>query len=162
MSASDVLGTGAPVSGLGGALGYGEIALPHDDDGSHQVDLSAVFENGIVIDGVTYAADEVFINTNGSISFSAGIGALPSDPSALGIPFLAVFMADVDTRLDGEGPESGTIYVDVDPVNDVVTITWVSVGFYRRNASLTNTFQVQLLDRGDGTFDVVYRYGDIN
>lgn len=162
MPGSGVIGNGEPVSGLGGPLGYGEITLGRDDDGSHQIDLSAVFENGIVIDGVTYDARDVFVNTNGSISFGEGIGELPTDLSALLMPYLAVFMADVDTRIDGEGPESGQIYVDVDPVSDVVTITWVSVGFYRRDASLTNTFQVQLMDRGDGTFDLVYRYGDIN
>jgi hypothetical protein len=43
-------------------------------------------------------------------------------------------MADIDTRLDGEGTESGPIWVDIDPISDVVTITWQNVGFYRRNA----------------------------
>jgi hypothetical protein len=39
-----VTGSGTMVSGLGGPTGYGETALPRNDDGSTSVDISAVFE----------------------------------------------------------------------------------------------------------------------
>ena len=68
----------------------------------------------------------------------------------------------MDTRLDGEGPESGAIWVDIDAASDVFSITWADVGFYRRNASLTNTIQLQLFDRGHGNFDVVLRYQTVH
>ena len=162
MPGSGVSGNGTPVTGLGGVSGYGEITLARDDDGTHQVDVSAVFESGFVLGGVTYAATDLFVNTNGSVSFGAGIADVMLSLSDISAPFIAPFMADVDTRLDGEGPESGPIHVDVDSVADVVTITWDRVGFYRRDASLTNTFQLQLMDRGNGTFDIAIRYGDIS
>ena len=150
------------MTGLGGADGYGETALPRGDDTYAQVDVSAVFETGFTLDGVHYDADAFFISTDGFVTFGTGVSAAPATPSSLTTPFLAIFMADVDTRTDGEAPESGQIWVDVDPVADCVTITWEDVGFYRRDASETNTFQMQLYDRGGGSMDVVYRYENID
>ncbi len=157
----DITGDGSAVSGLGGPKGYGETALPRGDEGFAQVDVSAVFEDGFVIDGVSYAGDDLYISTDGFVTFGSGAAALPSDPADLTMPFLAPFMADIDTRLDGEGTESGQIWMDVDTAADCVTITWDDVGFYRRNASLTNTFQLQLFDRGNGAMDVVFRYDSV-
>lgn len=157
-----VTGNGTAVAGLGGALGYGETALIRADDAVQTVDVSAVFENGFLIGGVHYAANALAISTDGLVSFGTlGAGVL-SDLGALAAPFIAIFHADVDTRLDGEGPESGAVWLDVDTVQDVVTITWADVGFYRRNASLTNTFQLQLFDRGGGSVEVVLRYQTVN
>lgn len=157
----DITGDGTAVSGLGGPEGYGEVALPRGDTGFAQVDVSAVFEDGFIIDGVAYDGDELFISTDGFVTFGTGVDALPGNPASLTMPVIAPFMADIDTRLDGEGAESGQIWLDVDTVNDCVTITWDDVGFYRRNATFTNTFQVQLYDLGDGTMDVVFRYDSI-
>lgn len=157
----DITGDGSAVSGLGGPKGYGETALARGDEGYAQVDVSAVFEDGFVIDGVTYDGDALFISTDGFVTFGSGVASLPSNPANLNVPFIAPFMADIDTRLDGEGSESGQVWMDVDTANDCVTITWDDVGFYRRNASLTNTFQLQLFDRGDGAMDVVFRYDSI-
>lgn len=157
-----VTGTGRPVSGLGGAAGYGETQLLRSDDGSQRVDVSAVFETGFDIGGRRYAADMLFVSTDGLLSFGAAAGGVRTNLAALAMPFLAAFHADVDTRLDGEGAESGPIWLDVDPVKDVVTITWSDVGFYRRNASLSNSFQIQLFDRGADGFTMALRYGDID
>ena len=153
-----ITGNGMAVTGLGGAAGFGETALARGDDLVTKVDVSAVFGAGFVLGGVQYGGDQLYISTDGLVSFGAGqAGILP--PAA---PFLAIFNADVDTRLDGEGAESGAVWLDVDTARDCVTITWDHVGFYRRNASLTDTFQMQLFDRGNGRFDVVYRYQDIS
>ena len=157
-----ISGTGVPIAGLGGIAGYGELALARADAGSFAIDTSAVFQSGFTLGGTAYSATNLFIGVDGILSFGAPILGLPSTPSGLSTPFIAPFLADVDTRLDGEGPESGPIWVDVDAVSDVVTITWQDVGFYRRNASLTNIFQVQLYDQGNGSLDVVLRYGAIN
>ena len=157
----EISGDGTAVQGLGGASGYGETALPRGDEGFVQVDISAVFEDGIVIDGVTYGGQDLFISTDGFVTFGSGVASLPDDPASLTMPFIAPFMADIDTRLDGEGTESGQIWLDVDTGQDCVTITWEDVGFYRRNATYTNTFQLQLFDRGNGSMDVVFRYDSI-
>ncbi len=157
----EITGDGTAVTGLGGPMGYGETALPRGDDGFVQVDVSAVFEQGFVIDDVTYGGDDLYISTDGFVTFGTGVSAMPTDPSSLTMPFIAPFMADIDTRLDAEGAESGQIWLDVDTVQDCVTITWDDVGFYRRDAATTNTFQLQLFDRGQGAMDVVFRYDSI-
>lgn len=152
-----ITGNGTAIKGLGGAAGYGETALARGDDIVARVDVSAVFGAGFTLGGVNYSGNQLYISTDGLVSFGAGQAGIAA-PAA---PYLAIFNADVDTRLDGEGAESGGVWLDVDTVQDCVTITWDQVGFYRRNASLTNTFQMQLFDRSDGNFDVVYRYQNI-
>lgn len=151
-------GSGAAVTGLGGRAGYGEIMLSRADDASLQINVAAVFENGFQFGAARYAADSLFVSTNGLVSFGAAVNGVQSTLGAIARPFIAAFHADVDTRADGEGPDSGPVWVDVDPVRDVVTITWAGVGFYRRDASRTNTFQLQLYDRGEEGIDIVLRY----
>ena len=157
-----ITGNGTAQTGLGGAAGYGETALPRNDDGTSQADVSAVFEDGFLLNGVTCDASELFISTDGFVTFNTPAAEITDNPAAMPMPFIAIFGADVDTRLDGEGEESGQIWLDVDIVQDCVTITWDDVGFYRRNATETNTFQLQLFDRGGGSMDVVFRYEDID
>ncbi|WP_456389587.1 nidogen-like domain-containing protein [Profundibacter sp.] len=158
-----VAGNGTAQSGLGGAQGYGEIEVPRGDDTSMQLDLSAVFENGLNYYGTTHTAADVFVNTNGTLSFGTAFSAYVIDQNTPPThDLIAPFWGDVDTRLDGEGAESGGIWVDIDPVADVVSITWNEVGVYRRNGVDVNTFQLQLYDRGNGDFDIVFRYSEIN
>ncbi|MCB9992441.1 MAG: M10 family metallopeptidase C-terminal domain-containing protein [Hyphomicrobiaceae bacterium] len=169
-TATDNTGHGAPitgdgdlVSGLGGVAGYGEIVVPVNDDGYAAYDFSSVFEQGIKVNGVVIDMSSVYVNTNGSVSFNSGISTYtPNSITAGSTTMIAPFWADVDTRPDGENPESNPIYVDVDAVNDVVTITWEGVGYYNKHADKTNSFQLQLFDRGSGDFDIVFRYDDIN
>lgn len=157
----EITGDGTAVDTLGGPSGYGETALPRGDEGFVAIDVTAVFEDGIVIGDQVYGADEVFVSTDGLITFGTGVAVLPDDLAALTMPFIAPFLADVDTRIDGEGAESGQIWLDIDTAADCITITWEDVGFYRRNATATNTFQVQLFDAGNGAMDVVIRYESI-
>ena len=158
----EITGNGQAVTGLGGARGYGETELPRADEAAVAVDVSAVFQDGFSLGGVHYAADALYVSTDGLISFGAGVAGVAESLASIAAPFFAIFHADVDTRLDGEGAESGGVWLDVDAVADCVTITWDHVGFYRRNATLTNTFQIQLFDRGNGGFDLVFRYQDIS
>lgn len=157
----EITGDGTAVDTLGGPSGYGETALPRGDEGYVAIDVTAVFEDGIVIGEEVYLDGEVFVSTDGFITFGTGVAVLPDDPASLTVPFIAPFMADVDTRIDGEGAESGQIWLDIDTAADCITITWEDVGFYRRNATYTNTFQLQLYDVGNGAMDVVFRYESI-
>ena len=150
-------GTGDQVTGDGTLVNAGGAALPVNDDGSSLVDMSAVFEDGLNFFGAEYDASEIYVNTNGNITFGTGLSQYtPSGISAGSTPLIAAFWADVDTRA-GE-----PIYVDVDTEADVVTITWDNVGFYSHHAEPSNSFQMQLFDRGGGDFDIVFRYEDIN
>ena len=156
------------VSGLGGPTGYGEIEAPRNDDGFMLLDstqVSAVFEAGLNFFGTTY--DSFYVNTNGSISFGSGISTYtPSTITSGGTPAILPFWADVDTRPYSDGSEPPAIYVDVDPQADVITVTWPGVDYYSTTGSnhvpKANWFQLQLYDRGNGDFDIVYRYQDIN
>ncbi len=157
-----VTGNGTAQTGLGGEEGYGEIMVPRSDDDFLQLDLSAVFQDGLNYFGVLYDATEVFVNTNGTLSFLSGVAAYPTSANNNpGRDLIAPFWGDADTRLDGEGTESGAIWVDISPETDTVTITWSDVGVYRRNADVSNTFQLHLIDRGGGDFDIVFRYEHI-
>ena len=126
----DITGNGTAVTGLGGVAGYGEVSVPRGDDTVAQVNVSAVFDSGFSVGGARYGADQLFISTDGLISFGTGFSGVAAAASAIAAPFFAIFNADVDTRLDGEGAESGGIWLDVDTVQDCVTITWDHVGFY--------------------------------
>lgn len=158
---TEITGTGRAVSGLGGAAGFGEIMLSRADDASLRVDVGAVFEDGFQFGASHFDADKLFVSTDGLVSFGAATQGVQGTLADLATPFIAAFHADVDTRLDGEGAESGPVWVDIDPVGDVVTITWQEVGFYRRNASQTNTFQLQLYDQGADGMDIVLRYDTV-
>lgn len=160
-----VTGDGLMVAGLGGTGSYGERQLPRSDDGSASYDFSAVFENGFNFFGTQLAANAVYVNNNGSISFNQAISSFsPETISSGSTPLIAAFWADVDTRIDEDPatPNSGRVHIDVDASQDVVSITWDRVGYYNTQADRTNSFQIQLYDRGAGDFDIVYRYQNIN
>jgi hypothetical protein len=76
------------------------------------------------------------------------------------IAMIAPFWGDVDTSCD----ECGNVFIG-SPNAETLVITWDSVGFFSSDSSLTNTFQLVLIDRDDtgaGNFDVEFRYEDIN
>ena len=157
-----VSGDGTARTGLGGAAGYGEIMVPRSDDGSLRLDLSGIFQDGLNYFGVAYDAASVFVNTNGTLSFLSAFADYPTaDNAVVSRDLIAPFWGDADTRLDGEGAESGAIWVDLDAATDTVTVTWDHVGVYRRDATRSNTVQLQLIDRGGGDFDIVFRYDHI-
>ena len=152
---------GSVIRGLGGALGFGETDLPRSDDGAFQIDARTVFAGGLNMFGQVYQGDEIWIATNGLISFGDGFGEVPSveglDPRR---DVIAPFWGDVDTRLVGEGPESGLVWVDM--AGSVLTVTWQDVGRFRRDNDVTNLFQLQLTDRGGGDFDIAFAYERID
>ncbi|MEQ9692874.1 nidogen-like domain-containing protein [Shimia sp. SDUM112013] len=158
-----VEGSGMIIDSLGGSHGFGEVQVPRGDDTSFRIDLTSIFENGINWFGHRLAANAVFINQNGTLTFGAAFLDFPTLENAdAARNMIAPFWGDVDTRLDGEAPESGAIHVDLDLTSDVATVTWFQVGVYRRNATDLNTFQLQLYDRGQGDIDIVFRYQRID
>lgn len=158
-----VTGTGSLQRGLGGTTGLGETAIARSDDSSVQIDASAIFGSGITWFGNSYGGDDIYINTNGSVSFGTPIEGLPGfDPLPPVYDMIGAYWGDVDTRLNGEGVESGQIWVDMDTSTNTLSITWEDVGVYRRDANLTNSFQIQIRDQGSGNVDVTLRYDTID
>ncbi len=159
----------ALVTGLGGPAGFGEGQLLRNDDSFQAVSLTSVFPSGIRFFGTTYT--DVFVNNNGNLTFGAGSGSFVPDAidGATSLPIIAAFYADVDTRAGGNGPpfiqtpggtSMGTnlVYYDFDAANRVITFTWDDVGYYSMHDDLQDAFQIRLLDRGNGDFDIEFRY----
>src|ERR1039458_8330391 len=157
------------INGLGGPAGFGENVLPANDDGSTgAISLVSVFgPAGIDFFGHNYTS--LYINNNGNLTFSAPLGSYtPSSITAgIGGPIIAPFWADVWTL----GPNAGTspggnstgsdlVWWNLDSANGVMTITWDDVAYYY-NGNFPNAFQVQLINEGNGNFDIVYRYESI-
>ena len=157
------------VTGLGGERGFGEQLFARNDDSSlGPIDITSVFgAAGLDFFGTTYSS--LFLNNNGNITFNSAFGGYtPSSISAgIGNPLIAAFWTDIDTRnAAGQTSPGGTsqgtnqVYYDLDAVNGVLTFTWDDVGQYS-NGTAPNAFQIQLISRGNGDFDIIYRYEDI-
>jgi Ca2+-binding RTX toxin-like protein len=160
----------ALVNNLGGAAGFGENVLPVNDDGSTlAIDITSVFgPDGLDFFGIDRTF--LYINNNGNITFASSLSSYtPSFITGSGNPIIAAFWADVDTRGQGALPTPGgnsmgtnRVYYDLDAENQVFTVTWDDVGYYSSATNLLNAFQLQLVDRGGGNFDIVLRYESIN
>ena len=138
---------------------FGTVALaPNDDESSGPINFVSVFgPDGLNFFGANYQS--LFINNNGNVTFGHRTGEFtPSHINAgAGIPIIAPFWADVDTR----GPGGGTVYYDLDPIQGVMTITWDHVGYFPSATNRLNSFQLVLINEGNGNFDIDYRYADI-
>ena len=81
-------------------------------------------------------------------------------------PVIAPFWADVNTvgalTPSGVGTSTGSnhVYWDLDAANHTLTVTWDDVGGFGSEGT-PNAFQLQLVDEGNGDFDIVFRYEDI-
>ncbi len=145
---------------------FGENVLaPSDDGSSPAVDISSVFANGINFFGTTYTS--LYVNTNGSISFGQAASTYLPDQFHTGTTaIIAPFMADVDTRggaiavptLGGNSTGSNLVYYDIDPTNGVITITWDDVSYNSYGYDKGNAFQLQLINSGNGDYNIVMRY----
>lgn len=112
--------------------------------------------------GTTY--NQLYVSNNGYFTFGAGQGEFT--PSGLGntyagLPIIAAYFADVDTRAGG-----GTVTYGTGTYNGRTAFgaTWNAVGVYNQQTNLRNTFQILLTDRSDltaGDFDIYFNYDQI-
>jgi len=63
---------------------------------------------------------------------------------------------------NGTSTGSNLVWYDLAPESGIITITWDDVGYYDTHTDKTNAFQLQLINTGDGNFDMIFRYEDIN
>ena len=158
-------------NGLGGAQGFGEQNVAVGDDNSTgAINIQSVFGNaGVNFFGANYTS--LYINNNGNITFGSPSGQFTPNAINAGAnnPIIAPFWGDVDTRGGAAGVTAGgtstgsnLVHYDLDAVNKVVTITWNDVGYYAAATNALNAFQVQLIGTGNGNFDIVFRYENIN
>lgn len=171
--------------GLGGTIGFGEHYVSRNDDGYvNGVSLNSVFGSaGLNFFGKNY--DYIAINNNGNVTFSNNSysGLSTYTPFGLengGYAIIAPFFADVDTRLTngsvgpnqvtptpgGNSRGSDLVWYDLNPSgangNGILTVTWDDVGYYSYHTDKLNAFQLQIIGKGGGNFDMVFRYEAIN
>jgi hypothetical protein len=111
--------------------------------------------------------DQLFVNNNGNVTFGHGRSTYtPTDlTGATGIPIIAAYFADVDTR----GAGSSLMYYGNGTIDghQAFGVNWFDlvagngVGYYGSHADKLNIFQMALIDRSDvaaGDFDIEFNF----
>ena len=151
---------------------FGNILIPIGDDGFTPINVSDVFPDGFNFCGKTYTGGQFYVGWNGYVTFGQGMNSYtPSGISQSTVPIIAPMFLDFDTRGGkstsnwgadgGNSTGSNRIYVSKDPVNKVVTITFDDVGEYNSKTNVANAFQIRLWDKGNGDFDIEFRYEQV-
>ena len=134
-----------------------ENALNRNDD-SYTSSVPMPFEVNFF--GRKYSS--LWVNNNGNVTFDAPLSTYtPFGLQAASRAIIAPFFADVDTR--GSGSDivrygwGETTYFG----RRALCVNWVNVGYYNARYDKRNSFQLLLVDRGAGDFDIVFNYGSI-
>ena len=137
--------------------------VPANDDGSSPFfNISSVFTQGLLFHGVRYSG--LYINNNGNVTFGAGLSEFTPTQigGTSGLPIIAPFWADVDTR----GTSSHLVSYGLDAVHGSFVATWSNVDYFNTittgHVPKFDSFQLELVNKGSGNFEIVFRYGPIN
>lgn len=132
---------------------------PQDDSPSPAANL------GFNINFFGVQTNTVFVNNNGNITIGQPFSQFT--PTALntangGIPIIAAFFADVDTR----GPGSGITTFGTDNLCGFPAfgVDYINVGYFDSHVDKLNSFQLILVSRPDtgaGNFDIEFNYDQI-
>jgi hypothetical protein len=151
------------------AMVEGGVLIPsgHNDDGSSPT----AFNVGFTMNFFGTVSNSVFINNNGNVTFNEPLAtaspfSLASDTN--GIPIIAPFFADVDTRVLSQSVATwGLDTITCSPTLSfpVFGVDWFNVNYFDATAAghvdKFNTFQLILVDRSDtgpGNFDIEFNY----
>jgi Nidogen-like len=161
-------GTGAVVYSSGC---FDNTLAANDDDSSDQLSLPFT----INFFGTSYS--NVWVNNNGNVTFNGPLGTYtPFDLYTNGVPIIAPYFADVDTRgTDGQGAGSGLAHWGQITFqgHTAFCAIWgnsdgTGVGYYAQKVDKLNVFQVLLVQRSDldspgdtGHFDIVFNYDQV-
>src|SRR5579859_6617642 len=136
----------------------GGIPTGRNDDFSsneEQIGFTISFE------GAEYKT--LFVNNNGNVSFGQSLSQFtPQAIGSLGVPIIAPFWADVDTRNESSAVTTWgqTEYQG----HKAFCVLWDGVGYFAEHADKLNKFQLLLVERpdlGTGAFDIIFKYGQI-
>ncbi|MFQ5494973.1 MAG: nidogen-like domain-containing protein, partial [Phycisphaerae bacterium] len=149
-------GTGVLMSGFDSDFVFKTNVGPNDD-------LSAgPFPLGFTFEFYGQAYDQFYINNNGNVTFGLPSQSFPQTAGLpLGVPMIAPFWSDVDTRNSG-----GSVHLasGISPRgNPFVQVDWASVGYHDRtnvvNTNARNSFALYLEDDPGGDI-VAFHYYD--
>lgn len=163
----------------------GDVALPRSDDGFQLDSLVGKGPGGssLVLPFYSTSYDSLYVNNNGAISFGAGVSAFTPQafPTSVGVPMLAPFWADVDTRPADGGYVWYRTEQDAATLADISAtirssflgtidfnatyaeiVTWDRVGSYSMHTDFVNTFQAVVASDGVQTYTMfLYPYQSI-
>jgi len=152
-----------PASAYAGAVlpnaGFTANTLAPNDDGS-----TGLVSVGFMLNFFGLVQNNVYVNNNGNITFAGPLGDYTPFPIVSnGIPMIAPFFGDVDTRSAGLPTQYGTDTVNGRPAFGV---NWVNVDYFNatapaQNHTNRNSFQLVLIDRSDiapNDFDFWFNY----
>ncbi len=180
--------TNSLVNNLGGELGFGEQSLSYKNEvwNYEHVDLTPAFVNGISLFDSVYT--HAYVDGNGNISFQAADwggytsrgGFYDREPDVTAIvPFANSASREEGTGVVSEGGTSrgsNKVWYDWDSGSKTFTVTADDLTYrvygyvdeegegqlYGDNGLLmSNAYQVQLQDLGNGQTRVIYRYESI-
>ncbi len=130
--------------------------LPANDDG-----FTDAVPLPFTLDFYGNEYSSLFVNNNGNVTFDEPLSEFtPFDFTISGVPMIAPFLADVDTRGVGSGLVT---YGDVTVGGEsAFCVNWVDVGYYSAQVDKKNSFQLLLIQRGTtGDFDIVFNYDKV-
>lgn len=131
-------------------VAFGDAMIPRGDDNvSVELFFGEIFEDGFSFGGETF--NSLWISTNGYVNFVA--------PYYSGSHHIAPFDADLDSR--NPPTEATGVFMDLNTERDSVVVTWSEIGRYNQNYTNPYTFQMELLDLGDGDAEIIFRYADM-
>ncbi|GFO27398.1 nidogen-1, partial [Plakobranchus ocellatus] len=148
------------------------ILNPGDDTSSDRIDLAVP----IIFYNKSYSS--LYVNMNGQVSFGARFPDYRPDfkiPVGQAFPFIAIFLADVDTSRSGrvyyrytnEYEIRGRAAVDVKAYfsrfgdympTGLFIVTWDRVGYFSAQVDKLNTFQLVLMTDGVNSFALFHYY----
>jgi hypothetical protein len=151
-------GLSAATGAVADGSGCEANVLPANDDGSTgEVGLPFTLD----FFGAKYS--DLWVNNNGNVTFGGPLSTYtPFEIGATTPPIIAPFLADVDTR--GFGSGLVTYGTTTFQGHAAFCVDWPSVGYYEEATDRLNDFQLLLVNRadaGEGDFDIVFNYGQI-
>uniref|UniRef100_A0A0B7B8A8 Nidogen n=1 Tax=Arion vulgaris TaxID=1028688 RepID=A0A0B7B8A8_9EUPU len=143
----------------------GDLTLgPGDDSSSNEI----ILQETVAFYSASYRA--IYVNINGHVSFDSELPDYRANMAIpFGLPFVAVFLADIDTRSTGRVYYRSTSEADLieraardiranftafqnySPTS-LFIVTWDRVGYFREQGDKHNTFQLVLASNGRDSF----------
>jgi hypothetical protein len=150
----------ASTPGLAGQVvaGFNSNTLARNDDGS-----TGLVGFGLTLNffGTNYSSG--YVNNNGNVTFTGPLATFTPFPIVSnGLPMLAPFFADVDTR--NTGSQEVTYGTGTFGGRATFGVNWVNVGYFPSAADKLNSFQLLIVDRSDisaGDADIYFNYDKI-
>lgn len=129
----------------------GGVSLPNQNYvNSGLQSLTNIFENGLRFGALTYTGFNV--NMDGTIQFATDSGFQQAYLRPVQNTYNSTYRA---SGVDGYG-----VYIDENTTRDSIVITWYGVG-NRYQWNNPSTFQIELMDRGDGDMEMIVRMDEI-